>query len=163
LEAYSDRIIGINVALEHFYGPCDDSSKFVTYIIHSLLSNVELIKLTEGRQKRDFIYIDDVVSAFMTIIKKIPTFEHRYCRFEVGSSKTVEIREFVQLAKEVCCNNKTNLDFGAIPYRKNEVMSSDVNISELCSLGWHPKISLLNGLKNTIKIERKDKRFLCVI
>ncbi len=163
LEAYSDRIVGINVALEHFYGPSDDPSKFVTYIIHSLLSNVELIKLTEGRQKRDFIYIDDVVSAFMTIIRKIPTFEYRYCRFEVGSSKTVEIREFVQLAKEVCCNNKTNLDFGAIPYRKNEVMSSDVNISELRSLGWHPKVSLLDGLQNTIKIERKGKRFLCVI
>ena len=163
LEAYSDRILGINVALEHFYGPSDDSSKFVTYIIHSLLSNIEFIKLTEGRQKRDFIYIDDVVSAFMTIIKKIPTFTHRYRRFEVGSSETVEIRKFVQLAKEVCGNNKTNLNFGAIPYRKNEVMSSDVNISELRLLGWQPKVSLLDGLKNTIKIERKGKRFLCDI
>ena len=69
----------------------------------------------------------------------------------------------MQLAKEVCGNNKTNLNFGAIPYRKNEVMSSDVNISELRLLGWQPKVSLLDGLKNTIKIERKGKRFLCDI
>ena len=160
LQDYSDRIVGINVALEHFYGPGDDSSKFVTYIIHSLLSNVVQIKLTEGRQKRDFIFIDDVVSAFMTIINKIPTFKHRYCSFEVGSSKAVEIREFVQLVKDACGNNQTNLIFGAIPYRQNEAMCSEVNISELRSLGWSPKVSLLEGIKKTITIERKVEFFL---
>lgn len=162
LESYSDRIIGINVALEHFYGPCDDPSKFVTYIIHSLLSDVECIKLTEGRQTRDFIYISDVISAFITLIKCAPTFKHRYYRFEVGSAQSVEIRKFVELAKEICHNNKTSLDFGAIPYRKNEVMSSDVNISELSALGWHPEVSLLEGLNKTIAIEKKRKSYLCV-
>lgn len=162
LESYSDRIIGINVALEHFYGPGDDPSKFVTYIIHSLLADVECIKLTEGRQTRDFIYISDVISAFITLIKCAPTFKHRYYRFEVGSAQSVEIRKFVELAKEICHNNKTSLDFGAIPYRKNEVMSSDVNISELSALGWHPEVSLLEGLNKTIAIEKKRKSYLCV-
>lgn len=163
LESYSDRIIGINVALEHFYGPCDDPSKFVTYIIHSLLSDAQYIKLTEGRQYRDFIYISDVISAFLTLLKKVPTLQLGYYRFEVGSAQPVEIRKFVELAKEICQNNKTSLDFGAVPYRKNEVMSSDVNISELCALGWHPEVSLLDGLKNTIEIERKGEKYLCVI
>jgi nucleoside-diphosphate-sugar epimerase len=163
LESYSDRIIGINVALEHFYGPHDDPSKFVTYIIHSLLSNVEFIKLTEGRQNRDFIYIDDVISAFITLIKNAHTFKYRYYRFEVGSAQPVEIRSFVELAKEICHNDKTGLDFGAIPYRKNEVMSSEVNISGLTALGWRPEVSLLEGLQNTIEIEKKGKNYLCVI
>ena len=101
LESYSDRIIGVNVALEHFFGPGDDPSKFVTYIIHSLLMEVESIKLTEGRQKRDFIYIEDVVRAFMTIIENAHSFEHRFYRFEVGTAQTTEIREFVTLAKEL--------------------------------------------------------------
>lgn len=162
LESYSDRIICINVTLEHFYGPGDDPSKFVTYIIHSLLSDVECIKLTEGRQSRDFIYISDVISAFLVLLNKVPTFKHRYYRFEVGSAQPVEIRYFVELAKVICRNNRTNLDFGAIPYRKCEAMSSDVNISELSALGWHPKVSLLEGLKDTIEIERRGKNYLCV-
>lgn len=162
LESYSDRIIGINVALEHFYGPGDDPSKFVTYIIHSLLSEAHSIKLTEGRQFRDFIYISDVISAFLTLHKNVPILQPGYYRFEVGSAQPVEIRKFVELAKEICQNNKTILDFGAVPYRKNEVMSSDVNISELSALGWYPEVSLLQGLKNTIEIERKGGG-VCVI
>jgi nucleoside-diphosphate-sugar epimerase len=160
LESYSDRIIGVNVALEHFYGPFDDPSKFVTYIIYSLLSDIECIKLTEGHQKRDFIFISDVISAFMIVLENVSNFEHRYYRFEVGSAQPVEIRKFVELAKEISHNNKTILDFGAIPYRRNEVMSSDVNNSELIALGWHPAISLREGLKTTIKTERERKSYL---
>lgn len=154
LESYSDRIVGINVALEHFFGPGDDPSKFVTYIIHSLLKNVGVINLTEGQQKRDFIYIEDVVSAFMTIIENEQIFEHRFYRFEVGTSQPIEIRSFVALAKELSGNNTTSLDFGSIPYRKNEVMESNVNISGLRAMGWQPRVTLEAGLKKTIEIEK---------
>jgi nucleoside-diphosphate-sugar epimerase len=41
------------------------------YIIESILNNAKKINLTEGEQERDFIYIDDVVDAFITIIKNI--------------------------------------------------------------------------------------------
>lgn len=157
LESYSDRIVGVNVALEHFYGPGDDPSKFATHIIQSLLSKVESIKLTEGRQKRDFIYIDDVIRAFMTLLDNAGTLENRNrChRFEVGAAQPVEIRKFVALAKELSGNQITRLDFGAIPYRKNEVMVSSVDISGLSTLGWMPEVALEDGLKRTIEIERE--------
>ncbi|MDD5227026.1 MAG: NAD(P)-dependent oxidoreductase [Candidatus Omnitrophica bacterium] len=157
LESYSDRIVGVNVALEHFYGPGDDPSKFATHIIQSLLSKVASIKLTEGRQKRDFIYIDDVIRAFMTLLDNAETLENRNrChRFEVGTAQPVEIRKFVALAKEFSGNQKTRLDFGAIPYRKKEVMVSSVDISGLRALGWNPEVSLEDGLKRTIEIERE--------
>lgn len=154
LESYSDRVVGINVALEHFYGPGDDPSKFVTFIIQALLNNVDSIKLTEGRQKRDFIYIDDVIQAFMVLLNKASTLEHRYYRFEVGTAQPVELRKFVALAQQFSGNQKTLLDFGAVPYRKNEVMASDVDISGLRALGWKPEISLEDGLRKTIEIEK---------
>ena len=155
LESYSNKIIAINVALEHFYGPSDDPSKFVTYIIHSLLSEVSCIQLTEGLQKRDFIFIDDVVSAFLLIIKNVPSFNNQLYRFEVGSNQPVQIRRFVELVKRISENDNTVLDFGAIPYRINEVMSSDVNIIELEKLGWKPEISLVDGITRTINFEKK--------
>lgn len=154
LESYSDRIVGINVALEHFYGPGDDPSKFVTFIVQSLLSNVDSIPLTEGRQKRDFIYIDDVIRAFELLLEKAPRLEHRYYRFEVGSAQPVEIRKFVALAQEISGNSKTRLDFGAIPYRKNEVMASDVNIGGLKAMGWLPEVTLEDGIRRMIAMEK---------
>ena len=56
--APAERIV---VALEHFYGPNDDSSKFITWVTRQCL-NGERLALTSGEQERDFIHIDDVVS-----------------------------------------------------------------------------------------------------
>lgn len=155
LESYSDKIIGINMALEHFYGPGDDPSKFATHIIQSFLRGDKSIELTEGKQKRDFIYIDDVTRAFMTLFENVATFKNRYYQFEVGTTHPVEIRKFVEIAKEVSGNQKTCLNFGAIPYRKNEIMTSNVDITGLSALGWKPEVSLNDGLKRTIEIEKR--------
>ena len=59
-DVFFENGLCINIGLEHFYGPNDDDSKFVSYIIHNLLNEVEKIDLTKGKQKRYFIYIDDV-------------------------------------------------------------------------------------------------------
>ena len=69
---YADehKIKFCNIKLEHMYGPGDDDSKFTTYVINSCLNNVPEVKLTLGEQERDFIYIDDVVSAYQLLLKK---------------------------------------------------------------------------------------------
>ena len=57
-----------NVKLEHFYGPKDNNNKFVVNIICRLLKNEDKIQFTKGSQKRDFVYITDVVNALEKII-----------------------------------------------------------------------------------------------
>lgn len=54
----------INIKIEHMYGALDDENKFIYWLINKLKQNVEKIDLTSGVQKRDFIYIDDIVSAY---------------------------------------------------------------------------------------------------
>jgi nucleoside-diphosphate-sugar epimerase len=154
LQSYSNKITCINIALEHFYGPHDDPSKFVTYILRALLENKSSIDLTEGRQKRDFVYIDDVVSAILALINNMDNLENGYHHFEVGSGSSIEIREFVALSKKLTGNTKTQFNFGAVPYRKNEVMDTRANIDKLLSLGWRPQYNLESGLVNTISQEK---------
>lgn len=157
LQSYSDRIVGINIALEHFYGPYDDPSKFVTYILRELLTDVDKIDLTEGRQKRDFIHIHDVVSAFQLLIKSIDKLENGFYHYEVGTGQSIEISKFVELSKRLVGNSNTTFNLGAIPYRKNEVMDTKANISKLLALGWKPHYTLEDGLIDTIKKERLQK------
>ena len=154
LKTYSEKTIVLNLAIEHFYGPMDDESKFTSFIIRELIDNKKkVIDLSEGKQKRDFIYIDDVVEAFIALMDNLNNFNKSFYHFEVGSNDLVTIKEFVKLVKRLCKNKNTELNFGALPYRTNEVMLSKTDTAFLRSIGWSPKVSLENGLKQTIKTE----------
>ena len=154
LQSFSERIRCINLSLEHFYGPGDNNTKFVTDIIHRLLLRVPSIDLTEGNQTRDFIYIDDVVDAFILLLLKDKD-PQGYSNFEVGSGHSIAIKEFVGLLKRLCGNNETQLNFGAIPYRAHELMQVKIDTSPLNSLGWVSRWDLEEGLKQSIDFERK--------
>ena len=157
LEKYSNDILTINVALEHFYGPFDNDSKFVTYVILKMLGNEDSIDFTLGLQKRNFVYIEDVIDAFIVLLNNINKLDNSFHNFEVGTEDSVTIKDFVGLVKKLCNNNTTDLNFGAINYRENEVMNTNTNTEKLKSLGWFPRFSLEDGLKNTIDLEKKLK------
>jgi len=155
LQNSSGKIQGVNVALEHFYGPFDDESKFTTMIFHKLMRGAAQIDLTPGEQKRHFIFVDDVVRAFCCILEKLDTMPSGFSSFVVSTEQSVSIREFVQLAKSIIGNTSTHLNFGAIPYRVNELMDSRTDISALKALGWEPKFSLEQGIQLTIEKEKE--------
>lgn len=153
LQFYSNNMTCINVSLEHFFGPKDDSTKFVTYIIKSLIEEVEKLDLTAGEQERDFIYIDDVVEAFIVIIQNVNN-QNGFYEYEIGSGVNIKIKDFILKTADILENTTTILNFGALSYRENEVMKSHVNLTEIHKLGWSPKINFDDGLYKTIKLER---------
>jgi len=157
LKSYENCICAINLALQHFYGPADDDSKFVTSIIKRLLAKEREIELTLGEQTRDFIYIDDVAEACCTALKAGAS-RPGYCHYEVGSGTPVSIRNLVELAAEIVGGGETSLNFGALPYRDFEVMRVVTDTSEIEALGWKPKTSLIDGLKKTI-IQEKSRLY----
>jgi nucleoside-diphosphate-sugar epimerase len=159
LRHYSNRLICANVALEHFYGPSDDESKFATFVILAILRNEARIGLTTGFQKRDFIFIDDVVRGFDLILEDAllragSATDGALQEYEVGSGQPISIREFVHAVKELAGNTLTHIDFGALPLRTAEVMESAVDLRSLRSLGWAPRTSLIDGLTRTLELER---------
>ena len=154
LKIYSGRLVCVNMALEHFYGPGDDESKFVTWIIRGLLKQSKSIDLTSGDQKREFIYIDDVVDAFLRVIKSAVSLNNGYIPYEIGAEKSVKIREFVILVKSLMKNSRTRLNFGAIPYRKGEILEHKTDLAGIKKLGWKARIPLTTGLRKTITSER---------
>ncbi len=155
LNTYSNDMACINIANTHFYGPNDDKTKFISFIIDEMMRKTDKIDLTPGMQKRDFIYIDDVVSGFLKVLENLKPLGKGYHHFEIGTGEQVEIREVVLLVKNLLNNDCTQLNFGALPYRENEVMELNIDTSRLGNLGWVPKYSLKDGLVNTIYEEKK--------
>jgi nucleoside-diphosphate-sugar epimerase len=148
-----DKMVCVNIALEHFFGPGDDKTKFVSFVVDSLLKKVESIDFTKGEQKRDFIFIDDVTRAFMKIVEHSNSLKNGFYNFEIGTNKAVTIKEFILLIKRLTKNKTTVLNFGALPYRENEVMEGLANSETVRKLGWVDEYSLEDGLMLMIEQE----------
>ncbi len=138
----------INMRLEHFYGPGAPETNFITAMIKRLKHNESVIDLTGGEQQRDFIYIDDVISAYQTILNKQPL-PNTYSEFQVLTKQPISLKELLHILKELT-GSTSKLNFGAIPYRENELMRSETDNSALVNLGWQPKYSIKQGLQKTI-------------
>lgn len=148
---FAGKILCINMELEHFYGRGDDPSKFISRMVTELACNrPPSIDLTLGEQKRSFIHISDVVRAFSTVITSLGRIPPGFNVFQVGSRDQVSIRQFVTLTSELCGNSTTELRFGALPYRKNEVMEVELDLQPLEHLGWAAHMGLREGLVDSI-------------
>ena len=157
LQVASDKIQVINLKLEHMFGEQDGNDKFTTWILNELKQEKPTIPLTAGTQKRDFIYIDDVVSAYLTCLEQVPQLKN-FNDIEVGTGVLTPVKTFVTLVKSTLEKLKgspieTQLNFGALPYREGEIMEPQVDNSVLCSLGWQPKRSLEENIERFVRKE----------
>lgn len=151
LKFYSNEIAIFNLKLENIYGEKDSETQFIPYIITSLLKNIEKIDLTEGTQERNFIYIDDVVEAYKKVILKQNDYDKGFYEYEIGSNENIKIRDLVLKIRDLIGNKETELNFGALNYRKNEPMKSNSNIEKFKKeFNWQPEVNLIEGLKKTI-------------
>ncbi|NRS16577.1 NAD-dependent epimerase/dehydratase family protein [Brevibacillus sp. HB1.4B] len=139
----------INVRLEHLYGPFDNTNKFVSTVIKSCLENQTELRLTEGKQARDFIYVDDVVSAFRVLLAHAARLPAGFTEYQVGTGTATSIREFVELVHQIT-KSSTVLKFGSIAYTDMEIMHSQADNRPLQALGWNHQVKLEDGLKKVM-------------
>lgn len=153
LKLYGNQINIANMKLEYFFGPGDGANKFITYIINKMISNDRNIELSEGTQTRDFIFIDDVLEAYMTVIlnlDKMPSLSD----IPVGLGVGVTLKDLVLEIKAITQNTEIKLEFGKLPMRNDEVMVSIADITILKHLGWKPRFTLEEGLIKTFNIDK---------
>jgi len=153
-----ESLKSVSLRLEHVFGEFDSDNKFVTNVLQRLLKSDLEISLTDALQKRDFIYIDDVVEAYFIVLKNI-NFIDTFSEFEVGRGNSISVREFVELMAEES-KSKSKLKFGFLPTRAGEIQDSIANISPLNEIGWYPSCDLRSGLKKMIELEKKIKKYL---
>lgn len=147
----------INVVLEHIYGPHDGNAKFVEQLIQQVaIQQKDCTSLTHGHQKRDFIYLDDVVDAYLRLLAFGLSHDFSFKTFEVGTGHSTPITELATTIKKLS-KSQTHLGFGDIPYRSDEIMESVADNSELKELGWFPKVGLSDGIKQILQTYDKSK------
>lgn len=145
-EEYGLKIVTLRIFPP--YGPADHERRLVPYAIKKFLDR-EKPKMTTGRQKWDFIYVEDIVDAYLKLlsISKIP---QKHEIFNIGTGNPISVKKVV-LEIDNIINTKIKPEWGAIPHRKNEpwFICADINKARKV-LNWEPKIKIGQGLKLTI-------------
>jgi nucleoside-diphosphate-sugar epimerase len=155
LQKYSTSIQCINFKIEHMYGVRDDSNKFIPWIINEMINKNGSINLTSGIQLRDFIEVSDVVSAYDLVVHKRSSLQV-WNEFELGTTTFTEVKKLV-LKLALMIENKFDkkilprLNFGAVQYRKEEIMIPTLDNSKLIELGWKPVVTVDEGVRKILK------------
>lgn len=139
----------VNMRVHHMYGPGDSEEKFIPFVLRALLERQATLPLTGGSQRRDFIYVDDVVSAVMAIIRARERLSTAAQDVDVGSGESVSVREMVELAKDIV-GSDTALRFGELPYRAGEIMDGRADTRRMREFGWQAEVSLRDGLTRSL-------------
>ena len=111
----------------NLFGKYQTKDKFIPYILEKLKNNEEILT-TFGEQKRDFIFIDDFVNIIQKLLEKSNLIRGEV--INVGSGISISLKDIILYLKEKL-NSTSEIKFGAIPYRENEMMNFCLNISKL--------------------------------
>mgnify|MGYP001323565588 CR=1 FL=1 len=137
------------------YGRKDNDFFVTEQIITQMLKNPEQINLGYGEPYRNFIFVEDMMDVWKTVITS-----HEKCnnglKFTIGPDNPIQIKDYVDMiAKKIGWSGKVN--WNTKPKRPGEIywLNSNSLLVEK-TLGWSPKTSLDTGLDKTIDIWKNN-------
>lgn len=133
------------------YGPGQDRNRFLPQIISGCLNN-STFATSEGEQLRDFCFISDTVDAIFLAFALSNAHGEV---INIASGRAVSIRQVINNVRTQIGSGHPK--FGEVAYRKGENMALYANIEKAEKiLGWKPKVTLDDGLSQTIKWYRDN-------
>lgn len=133
------------VRLFNTYGPEMSiyDSRVIPATITSAFSGRPIVIYGKGLQRRTFLYVDDLVEAFLTVINnRGPQF-----LFNLGSDREISILELVQVILSLI-KSESKIEFKSRP--EHDHSGRLPSLKRIRSLGWEIRTNLKTGLRKTI-------------
>lgn len=133
------------------YGPYQSPRAITAELIIKCLRGEDLITTT-GQQTREFNFVENLVDGFILAGTKPDIMGQT---INLGCGQEIKIRDYVQLIHKLT-TSRARLRIGDLPTRPGEIwrMCAD-NQKAKDLLDWSPKVSLEDGLKQTIDWYRR--------
>jgi nucleoside-diphosphate-sugar epimerase len=151
---YAHRSLGLPftaIRQTNSYGRKDNDFFVTEQIITQMLKNPERIGLGYGEPYRNFIFIDDLLDAWCSVINNPAKVNNGYI-FTIGPDNPIKIKDYVSMiADKIEWNGEVVWD--TKPMRPGEIYWLNSNHRLITSItGWEPKVSLSDGLDYTINV-----------
>jgi nucleoside-diphosphate-sugar epimerase len=128
----------------YLYGPHEYPERLIPSVIWKLLHQ-EPVPCSHGNQIKDFLYVEDVASAFAALLDS-----EIQGNVNIGSGRGVSVKQVIEKVAEQL-QGRERVQFGAIPSllkEPAELIADTKRLSE--ELQWNPRYSLEEGLCQTI-------------
>jgi len=156
--SYYYKVFGlpyVSLRLANVYGPRQNSkgeAGVVAIFCDKMLSKKQPIINGDGKQTRDFVFVDDVVEANISALKK-----DKVGIFNIGTARETDVNTLFKKLRELTDSKCAKIHGPTLP---GEQKRSCLDYSEAKrELGWQPKYSLDKGLKKTVEWFRNKSSF----
>ena len=145
------------------YGPWGRPDMAYYKFTKNILEDKEIEVYNNGRMRRDFTYIDDVVEAIVKLIYNIPVPNKNwndknldpsssfapYKVYNIGNNKPVNLLDFIAVLERII-GKKAKKKF--LPMQPGDVIETYADITELEKVvGYRPKTSIVEGLRKFVE------------
>ena len=127
------------------YGPCQPPRNLVPKIISCALKNCAVPIHGNGKQFREWIYVEDHCSAIMKIINNAPANE----TYNIGSGIEYTNLKMVQRISKFI--NNTSIAINFVKDRPGHDFRYSVDCSKIHELGWKPAHTFDEGMEKCTK------------
>ena len=140
----------IHTRIFSVYGPGDHPHSLVESCVRTWMEGGEM-KLGECTQKWNYLYIEDVVSALVSLLEKAEPGV-----YNIASTDVRVLREYIKEMYELC-GSRGSYVFGQRPQNAEGPANLVADISKICSdTGWRPTTSFSEGINELLYRMRKE-------
>lgn len=133
------------------YGPFGRPDMAYYDFTSKIMTGRPITLFNRGNLYRDFTYIDDVITAIMSLIIEKPKESDARVRhqvYNIGNDHPTKVSEFVRMLEKML-KRKSLKKF--IPMQAGDIPVTHANITKLnCLNGWRPKTDLKSGLQKFV-------------
>ena len=157
----------MSVMPTNLYGPGDNFHPENSHVLPGLLRKFHEARESiqsivnvwgTGKAKREFLHVDDLANACVFVLENIKAkdiYNQNISHLNVGMGEDISIADLARLI------SKTVKYEGEIEFELNKpdgTLRKLMDNSRIKSLGWKPKISLEEGLKNTYNWYKENEQ-----
>ena len=154
---YAHRSMGlpfVAIRQTNSYGRTDNDFFVTEQIITQMLTNPREINLGYADPYRNFIHVDDLVSAWLTVIDNASRLNGKI--YTIGPDRPIKIRDYAKMIGDMIGWNGV-INWDTKPPRVGEIYWLNSGHARITAdTGWEPKVRLEDGLTRTIDTWRKN-------
>lgn len=154
-------IKSVSLRLTNTYGPRllmkHNRQGFIGWFVRQAIDNEEIKIFGDGKQIRDFNFVNDVVDALLLAGAKD---EANGKIYNLGSNERLSLLEFVKILTDICGTGSYTIVL--FPEEKKKIDIGDYygDFSKINDkLGWKPHTSIREGLSKMVEYYRKYKNY----